>query len=452
MKVGLKRVLIQSRESHWGKVGNYWYVFLPLAPDGVVVVDETTKIIYDLVDGKRKAEDIYLEVRKMDKEARLEDLKKILTNLTNKGVIEIKGEERKNFVEKKPRIFEVWMHVTNQCNLRCKYCYVKKTDESMSEEMMLNMGMKVIKNAKKNGFIKVKFKMSGGESLLRFNKIIKFVVEIRKFAKKKNIKVDFVMMTNGVLLTREVTKKLKEMKIRAAISIDGLKKYHDLQRVFADGRGSFDLVIKGVDNLQKDEVKFNASVTITKYNVSNLADLSKFFLSKKIPFAFNFYRDIGVGKEMRAKDKDLIKCLSEAYTCIAKDMPKYRITNGLLDGVVIGRPHKNVCGMGKSYVAIGIDGRVFGCQMMIGEENGVYENNLMKAMKVNDFTDGKGVDSKKDCLRCKWRYVCGGGCPLLSKEKKGDWRAKSPYCGVYRAMLPKLVRLEAKRLIKWGVK
>lgn len=452
MRVGLKTVFKQVKESYWKKLDNYWYVFLPLGINGLVVVNEATKVVYDLIDGKQNVEEIFKQIKLKDKKAEIKDLEKLILNLIDKGLICLRRGKEGAIGDKKPKVFEVWMHVTNQCNLRCKYCYVKKSNEFMSREKMRETGKKVINMAKKQGFVKVKFKLSGGESLLRLNEIIDFVVETRKLGEIKHLRIDFVVMTNGTLLTRKVASKLKKTKIRAAVSLDGLGKYHDVQRQFADGRGSFLMVKKGIENLQKEKVGFNVSVTITKNNVENLPDLTNFFLRKKIPFAFNFYRDIGVGEKLKAKNKDLIKYLKMAYEKVELKMPKYRITNGLLDGVVIGKPHKYVCGMGKSYVAIDIKGRVFGCQMMMGMGDGLKGDDLIKDMRRNDFTDGKGVESKKECMKCKWRYVCCGGCPLLSRERKGDWRKKSLYCEVYKKMLPELLRLEARRLIKYGVK
>ncbi|MFH2061510.1 MAG: radical SAM protein [Candidatus Beckwithbacteria bacterium] len=456
MRVGLRTVLCRVKESYWGKLDSYWYVFLPLGSDGLVVVDETTKLVYDLIDGKRNVGEVFKLIKLEDKKAEIKDLQKLILSLIDKGLASLEQGGKKMIVNQKPKVFEVWMHITNQCNLRCKYCYVKKSDEFMSREKMREIGKRVINTAKKQGFLKVKFKLSGGESLLRLNEIIAFVIEMRKLGEKKGLKVDFVVMTNGILLTRKVARKLKKMKIRVAVSLDGLGKYHDVQRQFADGRGSFLLVIKGIENLIKGKVSFNVSVTITKNNIENLPALTDFFLRKKIPFAFNFYRDIGVGKKLEANNKDLIKYLKKAYKRVELNIPKYRVCNGLLDGVVIGKPHKYVCGMGRSYLAIGINGRLFGCQMMMGmrDSHEGYEpscrSDFMKAMRKNDFTDGRGVEGKKECLGCKWRYVCCGGCPLLSRERKGDWRERSPYCEVYKEMLPELLKLEARRLIKYG--
>ena len=71
------------------------------------------------------------------------------------------------------------------------------------------------------------------------------------------IKTDFVILTNGVLLTENVCQTLKKENFKAALSLDGLEKFHDLTRKFSDGSGSFKQVKKGLENLLKYKIPFN---------------------------------------------------------------------------------------------------------------------------------------------------------------------------------------------------
>ncbi len=60
------------------------------------------------------------------------------------------------------------------------------------------------------------------------------------------------------------------------------------------------------------------------------------------------------------------------------------------------------------------------------------------------------VDEKTGCSICEWRYGCAGGCPLLTKRITGQYEARSPYCDVYSALFPEVVRLEGLRLMKYS--
>jgi uncharacterized protein len=263
-------------------------------------------------------------------------------------------------------------------------------------------------------------------------------------------------LTNGVLLTEEVARTLKEKGLRAAVSLDGLGEYHNQTRVFADGRGSFREVEKGVENLQKFKVPFNISITITSKNVENIPDLTKYLLERKIPFAFNFYRENPYVKEdLEGDDRKLVESLKRAYQLISQNPPRYSLLNGLLDRVTFKRPHWHTCGMGQSYLVIRHDGKLASCQMALEKPIGsVEDEDLIKTMKAGNFIRPRGltVEGKTPCKNCQWKYICCGGCPLLTFERRGRYDVSSPYCAVYKALIPEALRVEARRLIKYGVK
>lgn len=57
--------------------------------------------------------------------------------------------------------------------------------------------------------------------------------------------------TNGTLLTKKNMEFLATNKFYMAVSIDGPKDEHDKYRIFPDGRGSFALIKKNLENLRK---------------------------------------------------------------------------------------------------------------------------------------------------------------------------------------------------------
>ena len=54
------------------------------------------------------------------------------------------------------------------------------------------------------------------------------------------------------------------------------------------------------------------------------------------------------------------------------------------------------------------------------------------------------------CQTCPWRQVCCGGCPLAYLHKEAT-RAQPDYCIVYKQLIPELLRIEARRIVKWGM-
>ena len=432
-------------------------VYNPLSEKGLAVLNQEAAFLFSQINGKRTLGDILNLAEKEDPKVSFADIQRVLNDFLSSEIIYLdKPIFKTRLFAKKPKHLGVWLHITNQCNLRCTYCYVYKTPDKMNVGTAQKAVEKIFQAAKKHGFEKITFKFSGGEALLELRTVLEVVNQARALGKEYGLEVDFVVLTNGVLLTEEVAKTLKENKLRAMISLDGLGEYHDRTRVFADGRGSFKEVEKGIEYLQKFKVPFNVSITITSKNIENIPELTKYLLGRKIPFAFNFYRENPhVKEELEGDDQKLVECLKKAYKLIAKDPPRYSLLNGLLDRVTFKRPHLYTCGMGKSYLVISHDGKLASCQMTLEKPIGSIEDeDLIETMKEGDFIQPKGltVEGKTSCKDCQWKYICCGGCPLLTFEQRERYDVSSPYCAVYKALIPEALRVEASRLIKYGAK
>lgn len=442
-------------DTYTGKVEGFLYIFNPLSEKGVAVLNKEAAYVFLLIDNKRKLGEILKLAQKKDTKIKLSHIIRIFKDFINSDIIYFDNPKTyKDVLNKKPRHLDVWLHITNQCNLRCTYCYVYKTQAKMTEEVANKAIYKIFTSAQKHGFKIITFKFSGGESLLEFPFVLRLVNKARKLGKKYNIQLDFCCLTNGVLLTEETAKLLKANNIRAAISIDGLEKYHNKTRIFPSGEGTFRYVVKGLENLLKADVPFNVMITISLNNIEGIPELTKILLSRNIPFTFNFYRENPfVSEEIEGDDRKLVKYLKKAYTYIYDNPPRYTLVNGLLDRVNFQKPHLFPCGMGNSYVVVRHDGKMTSCQMTlenpIGSING---EDLIKTMQNGNFVKPNNltVQGKIPCKICQWKYICCGGCPLLTYRQKGRYDTNSPYCEVYKALIPEVLKIEAKRIIKYG--
>jgi len=177
--------------------------------------------------------------------------------------------------------------------------------------------------------------------------------------------------------------------------------------------------------------------------------LTKYLLKKNIPFNYNFYRENPyVTDDLENNDKKLIKYLKRAYTHIYNNPPPFSILNALLNRVFFHPPHLNPCGVGHNYIIIRHDGMLASCQMTIEKSIGsIKDKDMVKTMQQKAFTKGISLEDKKPCSSCQWKYVCCGGCPLLTKKQKGSFKTSTPYCSVYKALIPEVLKLEAKRLL-----
>ncbi|GAA4623785.1 hypothetical protein GCM10023196_021360 [Actinoallomurus vinaceus] len=62
----------------------------------------------------------------------------------------------------------------------------------------------------------------------------------------------FRLQTNGVLLTPSTLDVLLEHDIAVGVSLDGGREAHDRHCRYANGRGSYDAVVEGIERLRQD--------------------------------------------------------------------------------------------------------------------------------------------------------------------------------------------------------
>lgn len=146
--------------------------------------------------------------------------------------------------------------VTADCNLRCKYCYI--THKSDSKVMDFEVAKKFIDYILDTSLIRkqeaVVLDFIGGEPLIEVELIDQICDYFKKEAFKRNdpwywnYKIN--ICTNGVNYSSEAVQKFIRKnigKVYISITIDGTKEKHDMQRVFPDGSGSYDIIRKNVD-------------------------------------------------------------------------------------------------------------------------------------------------------------------------------------------------------------
>jgi uncharacterized protein len=159
----------------------------------------------------------------------------------------------------------ITLEVTEQCNLRCKYCIYQDSHYEYREFGKKNMSWDVANAAidylkKHSGSTpEPNIGFYGGEPLINFA-LIKRAVEYTKETFEKD--VAFSLTTNATLMTDEIAEFLAENGFSPIVSLDGPKILHDANRVLIDGRGSFDATMSGLDKLVNAYAKLNATEKI----------------------------------------------------------------------------------------------------------------------------------------------------------------------------------------------
>lgn len=353
-----------------------------------------------------------------------------------------------------PQTLTAWMHVTNACNLRCPYCYLSKTSEHMNDDIARRAVDAVFRSTIKHNFKSVRLHYAGGEASLHMTHVAAIHNYADQLAQRYNVTMNGILLSNGVALSQRSIDTLKAHSIGVMLSLDGLGAYHDSQRLFINGQGSFQYVHRTIGRMLTSGLVPHISITVSRRNLNGISDLIKYVLEREMPFSINYYREnehsIHV-HDLRFQEAEMITTMYKAFDVIKEHLPRRSMLDCLIDRASMYKPHQRTCGVGHSYLVIDQKGGVAKCHADIMNRVATIDVDDPLQMIKNDQNGVQGhiVDNKEGCKVCDWRYWCTGGCPLLTYKVTGRYDVKSPNCNIYKALFPEVLRLEAARLLQY---
>jgi len=432
----------------------HWVLFNPLGGGGVTVVNEAAYGVFCSIGQSTTTEEVLARWPGQEPEAIA-----VAEHLAGRGLIYAKPADgvrgpAGRVSQAGGRVLTAWLHVTNDCNLRCPYCYVSKSRESMDEPTGRQAIRAVVNSAAVHRYQAVKLKYAGGEASLNHRLVAGLHELARELTTELGLGLWATLLSNGVALPPALVRILKAEGIRVMISLDGIGDVHDDIRPTVGGRPSFRNVRRTIDQLVEQGHPPHLSVTITGRNARGLADVVRFALERDLTFSFNFFRDNdqAAGSPDLSFDNELmISALRPAFGVIEEMLPPWSVLGSVLDRGQLLRPQQQCCGVGQDYVVIDQRGRIAQCHMEIGRAVGDVRHDDPLVLIRDSAAPIKSVpvEEKEGCRECNWRHWCSGGCPVATFRATGRWDIKSPNCSIYKTIYPEALRLEGLRLLKY---
>lgn len=347
-----------------------------------------------------------------------------------------------------------WLHVTNACNLRCSYCYIQKTHENMTEETSLRAVEAIFRTALRRHFRGVKIKYAGGEASLSLPRVLALHAYARQLAQQQECALSASLLSNGVVLSERAIEQLQAHRIDLTISLDGVGEYHDRQRPFARGPGSFQYVDRTITRVLASGLVPHMNITVSQRNLAGLPALMSYLLERKLPFTLSYYRENACTMhlhDLQFADTQMITAMRAAFSVIEQSLPRYSLLDSLIDKANLRTHHRYTCPAGRNYLVIDQRGGIARCHTEIQKTvTSIDADDPLQAVQ-NDSHDFQNlpVEHKEGCRICQWRYWCTGGCPLVTYRTTGRNDIRSPNCHIYQALFPDALRLEALRLLRY---
>jgi len=322
---------------------------------------------------------------------------------------------------------------TYNCNLRCTYCYqrdVINKNYNMNFKTIDLLFVAIEKLLEEKKFKKVSLLLYGGEPLLLSNKSI--ILKLLDEAYKRGYSIDSVI-TNGTTL-KYWTKILSKYKVKSIqVTIDGVKKIHDKRRMFKGNKGTFDIIVEGINASLEAGLRIATRANIDTENVKHIHKLSDFYYKEGWFDNNNFSASYGItmnpirGKSdlcTRDDPNTIIKILNnieEHWKKLYKWGFKFDRVEHIIS-VLTGRgsfkPKAWYCNAGKNMFVFDPMGKIYACWENVGhdQEIGYY----IPKLKFNEIASQwaeRTIDNIPECWKCKMNLLCGGGCGYEAYRK-----------------------------------
>lgn len=167
------------------------------------------------------------------------------------------------------------------CNLDCQYCFFLSKgglypgSNSRMSRLLLETYVRQLLAAQPDGEVNVAWQ--GGEPTLIGLEFFRDAVELVEKYRRPGQAVLHSLQTNGLLIDDEWAEFLSENRFLVGLSIDGPQEMHDAYRVDKRGGGSFQLVMRAWETLQRRHVDVNILCTVHAKNEHHGLAVYRFF-------------------------------------------------------------------------------------------------------------------------------------------------------------------------------
>ncbi|MBQ6877742.1 MAG: thioether cross-link-forming SCIFF peptide maturase [Oscillospiraceae bacterium] len=411
---------------------NGYYIALDVNSGAVHVLD---KLCFDLLNKftDKLPEEFPVEIlEELSAEYSKEELLEVyseLLELQKAGQLFSEDDyERFTDMMKGAPIKSMCLHISHDCNLRCKYCFASTGDFGKGRKLMpVETGKKAIDFLLTHSGNRHNLELDffGGEPLMNWDAVKEIVDYARSKEEKYNKKFRFTVTTNGVLLNDDNIDYInKEMK-NVVLSLDGRKCVNDNMRLAINGKGSYDVIVPKFQKLvekrlQGDNKEYYARGTFTKNNldfaqdVYHIADDLGFdqlsvepviadpsepyaITEEDLPTIFAEYEKLAVEMIRRKKEG---RCFNFFHFMIDLDQGPCAIKR--LRG----------CGCGNEYVSVTPDGDIYPCHQFVGNDEWKMGNLDDETLDVEmkDKFACSNIYTKEGCKDCWCKFYCSGGC------------------------------------------
>jgi uncharacterized protein len=322
---------------------------------------------------------------------------------------------------------------TNQCNLRCIYCYASAGDFKpmvMDWHYATSAFEYLLNSLKERGSKHFSLGFhGGGEPLFPWTFIKRVVNYAEERCAKEGLALAVFSATNGVLSENQlewITQHFKNLNI----SFDGLPHVQDYHRPLANGKSSFNFIDRTLRYLDGRGFNYGLRGTVSSYNVRLMKETVEFigenYKAKSVHLEPLFY--CGRCKTSNALSPDMAVFAENFIMC--EDVCQSYGINLIYSGSHLDVLHNSFCGVSGNNFSVTPDGHLTTCYevtdtsdrrsqtFFFGKIN--EQGTIIIDEEKRQFLIGLTVEKLDYCQDCFAKWHCAGEC--AAKLEHGDYR------------------------------
>ncbi len=335
--------------------------------------------------------------------------------------------------------FAFQWHITDDCDQRCKHCYIfaenacKKLDSMTWKQMQ-----EVVANCE--DFCEMYdrppyFYITGGDPILHPD----FWPLLELLAIKR---IPFTLMGNPFHLTDEVCQRMKLLGCeKYQLSIDGLEQTHDWFR----RPGSYQTTLEKIETINRAGIRSVVMTTVSGTNIHEVPGIiDEVVKAGANVFAFGRYcptseeKDTGMTPREYRHLLEICDAKFKAYEAAGYDTyfnrkdhlwtlyqyetGEFKLPDDADPDMIYGG-----CNCGNCHLTILPTGDVYACRRVQNSKVGnVFEDRLAD-LWVCEMEQYREYDKFRKCAKCELKAWCRG-CPAVASGATGDFYAPDPQC------------------------
>ncbi|MCL2813025.1 MAG: SPASM domain-containing protein [Oscillospiraceae bacterium] len=329
------------------------------------------------------------------------------------------------------------LHITNKCNLRCKYCYVQKGSETMARKTAFAAVDLAAGEKKPCGLI-----FFGGEPLIERELIYDTVKYSQKIKKETGQAFYYKVTTNGTLLDEDFLKFSRGINMMIGFSHDG--RMQDDFRLFANGAKTAKILEEKIPLLLYYQPYAIAMCTVNPKTAPKLASSVEWLMEKGfgyIAVSPNYDKSANWDDKSFAALESEYKKLAQLYIKWTLEDKKFYLScfeMKIMSHIKGGKYCEDRCQLGRRQVSVAPDGGLYPCVQFINDAE--YEmGDVFSGVDANKrkIIEQKGSVKSPVCESCAVNKRCNHTCGCLNRQATGSIGLVSPVqCAHERMLLP----------------